>query len=160
VGDQLGQQRREGGRSRPRQQFIGGDRVVEDDPERHHQDPPDQPRTSPASPRQVERAFPRLTGERSRRNGVVTARRVLFRPNQVGHAAPLPRGSAPKPPGSHGREISRLRSSAGDRSGKNSINFQAQAKPRRRDTFASRRRGPFTYSREGKDNLNLERPSL
>ena len=43
VGDQLGEQRRQSGRARPGQQFVGGDGIVQHHPERHQQHPPGQP---------------------------------------------------------------------------------------------------------------------
>ncbi len=51
IGHQLGQESGHGGRARPREQLVGGDRVVQDHPERHQQDPPGQPGASPTGER-------------------------------------------------------------------------------------------------------------
>ncbi len=48
MSGQLGQERPERRRPGPGQQLIQGDGVVQDDPERHQQDPPHQPRPGPA----------------------------------------------------------------------------------------------------------------
>jgi hypothetical protein len=60
VGDQLGEEGRQGSGTGPGQQLIQSDRVVHDDPQGHEQNPPHQPGADPPAGRDLTLAPPTL----------------------------------------------------------------------------------------------------